>query len=267
MSLKLASLYGLCTVQGPPIYGRRKFGVPEGGAFDLDSMRLANEILGNDAEEACLELGLASGTLISDAAHSLVAVGCEMSIGGSRVASGTRVDVAEGTPIEILQPSGARAYIAVWGGFEAIKDGVAVARSNGLSTFETVSVELSERPAGAFRALRGPQGDDESWTAILASSYRASHRIDRAGIRLEGGPVFPAPELESEPTCVGAIQRTPDGTLIILGPDGPTIGGYPKVAVVCSSDRSRLGQIKPGEEIRFTEIALERARALLGSDR
>ena len=52
--------------------------------------------------------------------------------------------------------------------------------------------------------------------------------------------------LASEPAIPGAIQIPPSGGPIVLGPDGPTIGGYPKVAVVIDADLDRLGRAGPG---------------------
>ena len=46
-------------------------------------------------------------------------------------------------------------------------------------------------------------------------------------------------ELVSEAVCPGAIQVTRDGQCIILGVDGQTIGGYPKIATVISADLPR----------------------------
>ena len=54
---------------------------------------------------------------------------------------------------------------------------------------------------------------------------------------------------------------TRDGQCIVLGVDGQTIGGYPKVAQVISADLDRVGQLRPGERIRFTLVGLEEAEA------
>ncbi len=44
----------------------------------------------------------------------------------------------------------------------------------------------------------------------------------------------------------GAIQVPPDGLPLVLGPDRPTTGGYPVVAVVVDADLDRLAQVAPG---------------------
>ena len=55
----------------------------------------------------------------------------------------------------------------------------------------------------------------------------------------------------SEPVCPGAVQVTPDGQCIVLGVDGQTIGGYPKIAQVIQADLDALGQLRPGQAIQF----------------
>ena len=81
------------------------------------------------------------------------------------------------------------------------------------------------------------------------------------GYRLEG-PVLrhrgPA-GLPSEPACPGAIQVPDAGAPIVLMPDGPTVGGYPKIAVVISADLGILAQAQPGAVPRFTLVSLDEA--------
>jgi allophanate hydrolase subunit 2 len=67
-------------------------------------------------------------------------------------------------------------------------------------------------------------------------------------------------ELPSEPAVFGAIQVTPNGTPIILGPDGPTIGGYPKPYVVCQADLPKLAHLRTGQSVPLEMIQLEMAR-------
>ena len=59
----------------------------------------------------------------------------------------------------------------------------------------------------------------------------------------------------------GAVQITNDGRPIVLGVDGQTIGGYPKVAHVIAADLDALGQWRPGDEVRFVRVTEEEAEA------
>src|SRR5207245_3761721 len=82
------------------------------------------------------------------------------------------------------------------------------------------------------------------------------------GLRLEAEPLtVPDRELVSEPVCPGTVQVTRDGQCIILGVDGQTIGGYPKIAQVITADLDKLAQLRPGDSVRFRRVSLEEAEA------
>ena len=80
------------------------------------------------------------------------------------------------------------------------------------------------------------------------------------GIRLSGRSLrLPERELVSEPVCPGSVQVTRDGQCIILGIDGQTIGGYPKIAQIIQADLDHLGQLRPGDVLRFRKVELAEA--------
>jgi len=54
----------------------------------------------------------------------------------------------------------------------------------------------------------------------------------------------------------GAIQLPPDGLPVILGPDRPTTGGYPVIAVVVDAHLDRLAQLAPGASVAFRTVEL-----------
>jgi allophanate hydrolase subunit 2 len=51
---------------------------------------------------------------------------------------------------------------------------------------------------------------------------------------------------------LGAIEVPRDGKPIVLGPEHPTTGGYPIVAVVARDDLAALFSIRLGGRVRFT---------------
>ena len=61
-------------------------------------------------------------------------------------------------------------------------------------------------------------------------------------------------ELASEAVAPGAVQVTNDGLPVVLGVDGQTIGGYPKVAHVVRADLDRLARLRPGDRVRFVRV-------------
>jgi allophanate hydrolase subunit 2 len=129
----------------------------------------------------------------------------------------------------------------------------------------------SLRASGSgLRVLPGPQAD---WfgDAFYRNTYRVTPASNRMGVRLDGPPL-PSPnrELVSEAVAPGAVQITNDGKPIVLGVDGQTTGGYPKIAHVISVDLDALGQLRPGDEVHFecvsetaAEVAAAQRRATL----
>ncbi|HMC90423.1 MAG TPA: KipI antagonist, partial [Gemmataceae bacterium] len=58
------------------------------------------------------------------------------------------------------------------------------------------------------------------------------------------------------------VQVTRDGQCIILGVDGQTIGGYPKIAQVVTADLDKLAQLRPEDRIHFRRVSPEEAELL-----
>jgi allophanate hydrolase subunit 2 len=116
---------------------------------------------------------------------------------------------------------------------------------------------LPEAPV--LRVLAGPHATAFDSQIFTSASFTVSTRSDRVGVRLEER-LFPhSIELTSEPNGFGAIQATPAGELVIIGPDGPTIGGYPKIGYVISADLDVVGQLRPGQKVRFSLVSQEEA--------
>jgi allophanate hydrolase subunit 2 len=99
---------------------------------------------------------------------------------------------------------------------------------------------LSSFPAGAYEAL-------------LRGAWTLSPKSDRVGVRLEGARIpRDAPDLALPiPMIRGTIEVTTDGTPIVLGPDHPTTGGYPVLAVVRPSSWAPLARLRPGMPVHF----------------
>ena len=99
---------------------------------------------------------------------------------------------------------------------------------------------------------------------LLATAWTVTPRSDTMGVRLAGPPLPAAegPEPASLGMTWGAVQVPAGGAPIVLLADHPTVGGYRVIAVAASVDRSVLGQLRAGDEVRFTLIDLDRARRM-----
>ncbi len=120
-------------------------------------------------------------------------------------------------------------------------------------------------PAPPIRILPGPDADRFEASALdtlLGASWVLSPTGDRSGLRLDG-PALGRRDRDaavSAPMVWGAIQVPAGGQPIVLGPDHPTTGGYPILAVVIGADRGRLAVRRPGSTVRFAAVSLDEAR-------
>jgi biotin-dependent carboxylase-like uncharacterized protein len=106
--------------------------------------------------------------------------------------------------------------------------------------------------------------DQATWSTLTNSEYRVSVASDRTGYKLEGPALGNSVgTLPSEAGCPGSIQVPGDGFPIALMADAPTVGGYPKIAVVAEADLPILAQRSPGETIRFELITIEQSQRAL----
>ena len=102
--------------------------------------------------------------------------------------------------------------------------------------------------------------------AFIEAKFAVSTRLDRMGVRLtDPGGVFagaPILSLVSDAIVPGDIQILGDGTPIVLMRDHQPTGGYPRIATVISADLDRFAQLRPGSELAFQPVTLQKARQI-----
>lgn len=125
--------------------------------------------------------------------------------------------------------------------------------------------------------LYGPHGEPEFFTptdieAIFSTEWRVHYHSDRTGVRLvgpkpqwarkDGGEAGLHPSnIHDNAYAIGSIDFTGDMP-ILLGPDGPSLGGFVCPAVVVEAERWKLGQLKAGDTVQFLRVTLEQAEAM-----
>ncbi|HEX5386943.1 MAG TPA: biotin-dependent carboxyltransferase family protein [Gemmatimonadales bacterium] len=129
------------------------------------------------------------------------------------------------------------------------------ARTASLSPFNPDPIAVMPGPARQLLPIH-------AWARLL-SECRLSPYVSRMGYRFETPllPIDSPPDSPSVPSLPGSVQLPPGGAPIVLMNDGPTVGGYPVIAVVATADLGRLAQRRPGEPVRFVEITRAEARA------
>lgn len=276
MSARIEKLLGIASLQGPPVLGYRRYGVPPGGAFDQESFRIANAMLGNDPSALTIELSNASIEIQFSKATRIAIVGApvQIEVGELSAPPDAAFDIPKGNPLKIFAArDGFRSYVAVAGGW--LPDGIdsLLGRSGKRLNPGDVLEHAEVAPSGVVGRLANPPlslapapfrilAGSQPIASITQEPLHISNSSDRTGIRMDGLPPREIQELTSEPACVGTVQLTPSGQIIVFGPDGPTIAGYPKVAVVCSADLDRLAHLRPRQEVTFEEIDLATAHEL-----
>ncbi len=140
----------------------------------------------------------------------------------------------------------------------------------------------SRRPAYSreweIEAIRGPQADPDYLTAgdmelLFSRSWSVDRNSNRTGIRLEaqlfqwaresGGIAGGHPSnILDNSYPVGAVNVNGD-LPVILGPDGPTAGGFVCAATIAHAGFWKIGQLRPvGDSVRFREVTVGDAIAL-----
>lgn len=131
-------------------------------------------------------------------------------------------------------------------------------------------------PDWTIRVLYGPHGAPDFFApedieTILTADWRVHYNSNRTGVRLvgpkphwarrDGGEAGLHPSnIHDNPYAIGALDFTGDMP-IILGPDGPSLGGFVCPFVVIAADLWKVGQLAPGDRIRFEEVSLGDADA------
>ncbi|WP_439862934.1 urea carboxylase [Pseudomonas antarctica] len=140
--------------------------------------------------------------------------------------------------------------------------------------------QLIAEPLAQVRTLRviyGPHGAPEYFKpeyidTFFATQWEVHFNSSRTGVRLigpkplwaraDGGEAGLHPSnIHDNPYAIGAVDFTGDMP-VILGPDGPSLGGFVCPVTVIEADLWQLGQLKAGDKLRFEPVNLKAARDL-----
>ncbi|MCH1626163.1 biotin-dependent carboxyltransferase family protein [Ferdinandcohnia quinoae] len=274
-------------------YGYQRFGVVTGGAMDTYSCQIANILVGNRRDEACLEVTMIGPELAVEADSLLIAVcGADLglTVNDTPAPLWRSFVVQKGDVIRFGRPtSGVRAYLAVSGGFtipevlgsksffQKAKLGTEIAVGDVLDGIETRNykrIGINQEWIPRFercvtiRTILGPHNHlftNESIQYFLSDSYVVIQG-DRMGYRLKG----PTPlkhinqaDIASDAIPLGGIQVPSNGEPIILLSDRQTTGGYTRIANVISVDMYKIAQLPTGGTIQFEACTINKAHELI----
>lgn len=284
----------LTSVQDAGRTGHRRVGVSGAGPLDAPAHAAANRAVGNEDAAAALECTVAGPTLEFLAPVRFCVAGADLGAVLERadlgeawpLPLGARVLARPGNVLRFTaRRAGCRAYVAFEGGIDVpdvlgsratdlqsgfgglagralqAADRIGVGRGVGRSPRDSAPVACAT--SVTVHAVAGPQADhfDAATLArFFSERFTLAATSDRVGGRLVGEPLRHAGpgEILSDGMVPGSIQVPPDGRPIVMLADGPTTGGYPKIATVIAADLPLLAQLVPGEgQVRFEQVRLE----------
>lgn len=282
------------TVQDLGRYGFQRFGVPISGAMDNFAFLIANLLVGNQPNDACLEITLQGPELEFLNNCSIAITGANLSpmLDGKKILCWRSQSVQKGDVISFgkLQ-GGCRAYLAFSGGINVpvvmnsrstfVRGELGGLEGRPLKTGDAVNGFETKKTKTAFMlpddlvpsypnkivvdVVLGPQIEyftDEGVKNFLANEFIVTPEFDRMGYRLDGLDIERAisSDMVSDALPPGSVQVPLAGKPVVIMRDAQTTGGYPKIGVIATQDISIFGQAKPNDRVRFSEISSSSAK-------
>ncbi|HEX8543298.1 MAG TPA: urea carboxylase [Pseudomonas sp.] len=131
-----------------------------------------------------------------------------------------------------------------------------------------------------IRVIYGPHGAPEYFTenymqTFFATAWEVHFNSSRTGVRLigpkpewvraDGGEAGLHPSnIHDNPYAIGAVDFTGDMP-VILGPDGPSLGGFVCPVTIIEADLWQLGQLKAGDKVMFEAVSIQTARDIFAA--
>ncbi|MBU1215635.1 MAG: urea carboxylase [Gammaproteobacteria bacterium] len=291
----------------PGRLGYWNIGVPPSGPMDALAFRLGNQLVGNAAEAAGLELTVSGPTLKFNQDIVIALTGADMKaeLDGKPLKFWRSHAVKAGSVLRLgaVQGGGCRSYLAAAGGFDVpdylgsrstftlgqfgghggrtLRTGDVLHLGVASETYEqrTLPSELlpSYSKQWEIGVLYGPHGAPDFFTpadiaTFFATDWEVHYNSSRTGVRLigpkpqwarqDGGEAGLHPSnIHDNAYAIGAVDFTGDMP-VILGPDGPSLGGFVCPVTIVQAELWKMGQLRPGDTVRFRFMSLQQANHL-----
>lgn len=285
-------------IQGNQRIGFKSFGVPESGPVDPFTSTLANLLLENKPFDPLLEVTQGGLEFVSHGDTYIAISGADLNAvllrgdKSNKILVGISIRLQDGDRVKFNgSNNGFRCWCAFCGGIKVspILSSASTLETSNLGgifgrrlskgdIFEVINstqprnkillplLNFDKKENVCLRTIKGSQYDNFSKDNIdifFKNSYRVLSNSNRIGIRLSYSDTKANPidgfNILSDPSPLGAVQITTDGSPIILLQDRGTVGGYPKIATVIKADLIKVAQLKPNQLITFQLISVEDA--------
>lgn len=267
------------TIQDLGRFGYRDSGVSVAGSMDRYSAKLANLLLGNQENDAVLEvtLGGARFQFLKDTIICIAGADLNADLNEKLVTCNHPVKVSANGVLSFSKAKyGVRTYVAVKGGF--LNKPVLGSRSffkeitkkyilkkddeilyesydtNKKLAFSSIKVNNEHFEATEIEVFKGPEYDLLNTTQkelLTTTEFTITSENSRMGYKLKETLANDLGSMLTSTVMVGTVQLTPSGTLIVLMRDCGVTGGYPRVLQLTDTAIDRLAQKYTNQQFRF----------------
>ena len=260
-------------------FGFQEFGVPYSGVMDKKAATLANTLLGNNEEEAVLEMTMTGATLLFSNPTHIAISGADMSAKLNKIPIKLNKIIAV-KPNDVLSfgklHTGFRCYLAVLGGFKTEvvmnsksmyhnitkqfkvnkNDELAILKSSPISKTQHASIRFDNAymKNNTIEVFKGPEFNaltKQQQNNLFSKIFTISKNNNRMAYQLEGVLENNLRPIITSLVLPGTVQLTPSGKLIVLMRDCQTTGGYPRILQLKESALNILSQKFTGKTINF----------------
>lgn len=284
----------LTTIQDAGRFGLMEYGIGQSGVMDYQSYIQVNQLVGNDKNEAVLEMTLMGSEILFDEETLIAYTGADMQakLDEVPIERGRAYLIQKGQRLKFgMAKSGVRAYLAIAGEMQVpviinskstnlkckmggldgrkLQNGdelkVQVRKYSKKKTEKLLKKQMEPtdyEEKKMIRVVLGPQDDcfsEKGIKTFLSEDYIVSMESDRMGIRMEGPKIEGKgkTDIVSDGIVFGSIQVTSAGLPIVMMADHQTTGGYAKIATVVKEDLPKLAQARPGDHVVFQKVEIE----------
>ena len=279
--------------------GAGSMGINPDGAMDMLAMKTANALVGNNLQDAVIELHYPAASFLveQDAVLGIAGANFGATINNDTVFGCNHTAfIKAGSVLAFNQKiSGERVYLAVQGGF-AVQPGLnrfkiagAAAPVQQLTKHLRIPFNQTAKPfekncVSAWQAnilpwyadmrtvniLPGPEWDllpQKLQADFVNHLFTVSSKTNRMGCQLTGEPLELAENFSMVSSGVtnGTLQLLPGGQLLVLTAGHQTTGGYPRIAQIITAHQPKFSQLSPGMQVRFAMTTQKTAELLLAN--
>ena len=253
--------------------------MPIGGAMDVYSATVANQLLRNTSTAAVLEMTFGGAQLQFEKEVCICLTGADFNpvINGEAIAMNTVIKVAKGSVLAFGKKRyGVRTYLAVAGGFDTavvlksrsfykgVTERSQLVKGDRLlvqpreaivsRTQAKLKVQKEHFSSRMLSVSQGPEFEllsEKQQAVLLQTVFAISNDNNRVGYRLEASLKNSLQPILTSGVLPGTVQLTPSGTLLVLMRDCQVTGGYPRVLQLCEASINRLAQKSTTDRIQF----------------